>query len=234
MELLGTGTAPSGERPSGLFTQANQQATGAAGSNLTVATRRLALRDGAQISASTSGPGAAGNLTVRASESVEVAGSAPNGAFPSRLTAQTSGGGSAGTLSVETPALTVRDGGQITVRSRGAQSGAAGSLQVQAGSVRLDSGGAITATTESGDGGNIRLRAQELLLLRGNSNISTTAGTAEAGGNGGNINIESGNLVALEDSDITANAYRGKGGNIQISTTGFFLSADSNITASSR
>jgi large exoprotein involved in heme utilization and adhesion len=107
-------------------------------------------------------------------------------------------------------------------------------LQVQAGSVRLDSGGAITATTESGDGGNIRLRAQELLLLRGNSNISTTAGTAEAGGNGGNINIESGNLVALEDSDITANAYRGKGGNIQISTTGFFLSADSNITASSR
>lgn len=234
VELLGTGTSPSGERPSGLFTQANRQATGAAGSNLTVTTRRLAVRDGAHISASTSGPGPAGNLTVRASESVDVAGSAPNGAFPSRLTAQTSGGGSAGTLSVETPALTVRDGAEISARSRGAESGAAGSLQVQAGSVRLDSGGAITATTESGDGGNIRLRAQELLLLRGNSNISTTAGTAGAGGNGGNIRIESGNLVALEDSDITANAYTGNGGNIQISTTGFFLSAGSNITASSR
>jgi large exoprotein involved in heme utilization and adhesion len=68
------------------------------------------------------------------------------------------------------------------------------------------------------------------LLLRDNSVISTTAGGS---GNGGNIKIDTDILAALEDSDITANAFTGTGGNIQITTQGLFLSPDSQITASS-
>ena len=41
-------------------------------------------------------------------------------------------------------------------------------------------------------------------------------------------------MVALENSDITANAFEGRGGNIQITTQGLFLSPDSDITASSQ
>ncbi|MEO1765468.1 MAG: S-layer family protein, partial [Cyanobacteria bacterium J06629_18] len=82
----------------------------------------------------------------------------------------------------------------------------------------------------------------ELLLLRNNSQISTTAGFAQAGGNGGNININSPFIVSVpkEDSDITANAFSGNGGNIDIISQGIFgitprsqLTPQSDITASS-
>jgi large exoprotein involved in heme utilization and adhesion len=65
---------------------------------------------------------------------------------------------------------------------------------------------------------------QNLLLLRHNSKISSTAGIAGAGGNGGNITINSSSIVAVpgENSDITANAFTGNGGNIQITTQGIF------------
>ena len=45
---------------------------------------------------------------------------------------------------------------------------------------------------------------------------------AEAGsnGNGGNININSPNVIGLENSDIIANAVQGNGGNIDITTQG--------------
>jgi large exoprotein involved in heme utilization and adhesion len=59
------------------------------------------------------------------------------------------------------------------------------------------------------------------LLLRRGSEISTTAG---AGGNGGNITINTPLLVAVpeENSDISANANSGAGGFIQITAQGIF------------
>jgi hypothetical protein len=58
--------------------------------------------------------------------------------------------------------------------------------------------------------------------LRNGSKISTTAGTDQAGGDGGNINIDASFLVAVprENSDITANAFFGNGGKIDINAQG--------------
>ena len=60
------------------------------------------------------------------------------------------------------------------------------------------------------------------MLLRHGGKISTTAGGA--GGNGGNITINTPSIVAVpaENSDITANANSGKGGFIQITAQGVF------------
>lgn len=78
--------------------------------------------------------------------------------------------------------------------------------------------------------------------MRGGSKISTTAGTAGAGGDGGNIAINAKFIVAVpdENSDITANAFSGRGGRIEIATQGLFGIEDrdrptplSDITASS-
>jgi large exoprotein involved in heme utilization and adhesion len=86
------------------------------------------------------------------------------------------------------------------------------------------------------------LAVGDLLLMRNGSLISTEAGTALSGGNGGNIRINVDFVVAVpkEDSDIIANAYEGKGGNINITTQGIFglefrekLTPLSDITASS-
>jgi large exoprotein involved in heme utilization and adhesion len=71
----------------------------------------------------------------------------------------------------------------------------------------------------------------KLLLLRGNSEISTdaTGGT----GNGGNITIDTNTLAATGRSSITARAIEVRGGNIRIATKGLFLSPDSKVDASS-
>jgi large exoprotein involved in heme utilization and adhesion len=63
-----------------------------------------------------------------------------------------------------------------------------------------------------------------LLLLRRNSHITTTAGTARAGGDGGNITLNTAAIAAFpgENSDITANAFEGAGGRIEISADGIF------------
>jgi filamentous hemagglutinin family protein len=231
--------------PTGLFT--STLGPGSAG-NLTINTRQLIVRDGAVASTATLGTGRGGNLSVNASDFVEVAGISADGRLSSNLIASTFGPGDAGDITITTGTLTVQDGALIavsTVRSTKASliirlpdfglftvptvgSGNAGKLEVSARSMRLDNG-SITAATTAGEGGNITLQAQDLLLQR-SSQISTTAGGS---GNGGNLKIDTELLVALENSDITANAFKGQGGNIQIQTQGIFFSPDSDITASS-
>jgi large exoprotein involved in heme utilization and adhesion len=74
------------------------------------------------------------------------------------------------------------------------------------------------------DGGNIVLNLSSLLLLRNGSQISTEAGTEQAGGNGGNITINSPLIIAIpeEDSNIIADAFEGSGGNVNITARGIF------------
>ncbi|NEQ23541.1 MAG: S-layer family protein, partial [Microcoleus sp. SIO2G3] len=120
--------------------------------------------------------------------------------------------------------------------------GSAGNLQVTANSIFLDNQGKLSARTASGNGGNITLQVQDVLLLRNNSAISTNAGFDGTSGDGGNITIDAGFIIAVpqENSDITANAYQGRGGRIDITTQGIFglefreqLTPLSDITASS-
>ncbi|MEH2124054.1 S-layer family protein [Nostoc sp.] len=212
------------------------------GGDLTIETDRLSVRGGAIISVGTAGVGNAGRLRIHASKSVEVVGKSPNGNFNSQISAAVTpeGTGRGGSLKIETEQMSVRDGGEVTVSSTGA--GTAGDLEIQARSLSLDNQGAIAAITRAGNGGNITLKLQDLLLLRNHSQISTTAGSSEFGGDGGNLIINSPFIVAVpkENSDISANAFTGTGGRVNITTNGIFgilpqkrLTENSDITASS-
>jgi filamentous hemagglutinin family protein len=237
-----SGTSMINGMSSGLFTQT--LSSGDAGS-LTINTGKLIVEDGAQVTDGTgiNSTGKGGNLTVRARDSVEISGTAPNSQSGSGLVARTRGTGDAGSLMITTPRLIVKDGAQVTVEGLG--SGNAGNLQIQARSIRLDTTGKLTAQTTSGKGGDISIKDTDLLLLRRNSQISTNADTLQLGAEvaGGNIDIDSKLIVALpeENSDITANAFRGRGGNINITTQGIFgiqrrqvQTLESDITASSQ
>jgi large exoprotein involved in heme utilization and adhesion len=146
------------------------------------------------------------------------------------LTASTFGQGNAGTIKVNAAANVTISGKSsnfnsgLFVNSR-STTGTAGDIIVTSPRVTLDNSGTLDAESASGNGGNINLQT-DLLLLRRGAQISTTAGTAQAGGNGGNINIDapSGFIVAVksENSDITANAFSGSGGRIQINAFGIF------------
>ncbi|MBD2775686.1 filamentous hemagglutinin N-terminal domain-containing protein [Iningainema tapete] len=237
-----SGNSAIGNFPSGLFTQT--LGSGDAGS-LTIDTRQLIVRDGAQVTAGTNinSQGKGGNLTVFASDLVELSGTGLNGSPNSGLFASTRGTGDAGSLTITTGQLIVRDGARVTVA--GVESGNAGNLQIQARDLSLD-GGKLIAETKSGQGGNITLQGLDLLLLRNNSQITTSADTSQVGADvaGGNIDINSKLIVAVpgENSDITANAFRGRGGNINITTQGIFgvdrrvqeTSQTNDITASSQ
>lgn len=234
-----SGTSAPTQLPSGLFAQT--LGTGNAGS-LTINTRQLIVQDGAEVTAGTGtvSQGKGGTLSVTASDSVELSGTAPNPLNTSGLFASSRGTGDAGSLTIATGQLIVRNRAQVTVSSRG--SGNAGNLEIAAGSIRLDNLGAIIAETASTQGGDITLQAQDSLLLRNNSRISTTAGTEGAGGNGGNITIKTPFIIAVpsENSDISANAFRGNGGKVAITAQTIFGSQfreqptpESDITASS-
>lgn len=203
--------------------------------DLTISAENLVVREGADVSTSTLGAGKGGNLSVNATGAVELFGSVANGVTFGGLLA-TSGranfpnlevSGDSGDLSVSAGELIVRDGAAVDVQSFGI--GNAGTLEIDADLVLLDNQAAITASTRSGQGGNIVINAQNALWRRGSETTATASGT----GDGGNIFIEVDTLVALEDSDITANAVEGMGGNIQIAAAGIFLCSTCQAIATS-
>ncbi|BAY09011.1 beta strand repeat-containing protein [Calothrix sp. NIES-2098] len=190
--------------------------TGNAG-NIEISTQKLTLSDGVQISASTSSSGKAGNINLNVGENITITGSG-TGLFASTSENSTGKGGS---IIIDPRIMKIRDGATISTNSQG--EGIGGDIKLTAGSLTLDNG-KISAETRSSKGGNITLNVQDLLLLRNGSQISTTAGTAFAGGDGGNINFDGKFIVAIpnENSDISADAFAGNGGNIQINAQGIF------------
>ncbi|HZG41090.1 MAG TPA: filamentous hemagglutinin N-terminal domain-containing protein, partial [Nodosilinea sp.] len=204
------------DRTSRIAVESRDDATGDGGS-LTITAPRLAITNGAQLAATTEGPGRAGNIVLNIVDDLTVAGDG------SGILANTAPGstGDGGSILIDPARIAVLDGAQISVASQG--SGQAGNLVVEGGTLILDRG-LISAETLSSAGGNITLNISDVIVLLNNSRISTTAGTALAGGNGGNIDITTTYLVAQPNgnNDITANAFSGAGGSVLITAQGIF------------
>ncbi|MDZ8093520.1 MAG: filamentous hemagglutinin N-terminal domain-containing protein [Nostoc sp. DedQUE05] len=220
---------------------------GDAGNVLINATGDIFFTNGSNINAATIGQGNAGNVTVNAGGKFSLQGTTPNGFnFDTgifsivAIDAGFTGKGEGGNINVTARDLSL-NGAALSASSLG--DGIAGNININSSAVRLDNKAAISAVTNSSDGGNISLTATDLLLLRRNSNITTTAGLAKSSGDGGNINIDSKFIVASpeENSDISADAYTGSGGRVQINSQGIFgiesrpkPTEKSDITASSQ
>ena len=180
---------------------------------------RLTVAGGGKILARTFSSGEAGDITLNVNENITITGS-ETGIFASTLENSTGNGGS---IIIDPKIMTIRDGARIAVDSQG--EGIGGDIELAAGFLTLDKG-IISAETRSNTGGNINLNLQDVLLLRNESQISTTAGFQQFGGDGGNIsiNVPNGFIIALpnENSDITANAFSGSGGEITIDANNIF------------
>ena len=180
---------------------------GKAGStNLTLNT--LELDRGGQIRSSTTNLGAGGNIGVVARDRITI-----NNESQIAASATDSAQGDAGTITLKTDQLALNNRSAALVNSAGLGDG--GNLEIDAQAVVLDNQSRLTASTASGQGGNLRVTADETVLLRRNSEITTNAGSA---GNGGNITLNTPFLVAIstENSNISANASRGDGGQVNI------------------
>ncbi|MFB2920443.1 MULTISPECIES: filamentous hemagglutinin N-terminal domain-containing protein [Aerosakkonema] len=212
-----------------IFTQISNftDGTGATG-NLTVKTGRLILRDGANIYNISAGEGNAGDLTVLASESVELIGVRPNEPlFPTALSAQAFSTGNGGNLTVETGRLIIRDGALLGTNTYSA--GRAGNLTVRASeSVELigtnpdpRGAGGIGAGVDigaTGDSGNLTIETRRLTIQGGGQIATSTLGE----GNGGDLIINASESVELSGARPDADPIRG--------SSGLFASAEEGAT----
>ena len=216
------------------------------GGNANINVERLVVREGSEIRAGSllgvdpldNQRGAGGTININASDFVKVDGTGNiNGtSVRSSILTLAESNGNAGNLFLTTGNLNISNGGEINASAIG--TGSAGNIEVNASAIDLTDG-SIIASINRGEGGNITLEIADNLTLRDNSSISTQA---LENADGGNINIDSGFVIAVpgSNSDIIANALSGNGGRIEISTQGLFgiesqeeLTQGNDISASS-
>ncbi|NJN13257.1 MAG: filamentous hemagglutinin N-terminal domain-containing protein [Richelia sp. RM2_1_2] len=237
LQIIGTGGNNPGNNNqpyvSGLFTSAEKESSAKKAGDLIINTQQMLVQDGAQIAAGTFSAGDGGKLTVNA-EDVKLIGTG-SALFARALE---NGSGNAGNLTVNTNTLQVKDEAQISVESVG--TGNAGILTLNARFINLDNNALLNASTQSADVNNeqatINIINTRNLILRRDSQILTNAKGENV--QGGNINIDSHTIVALENSDISANSQNSRGGRVTIETEGIFgtqvrdvLTPQSDITA---
>jgi large exoprotein involved in heme utilization and adhesion len=198
----------------GLEISASTTGEGGAG-NINLTAKTIDLSNGAQIRTNTAGSNNAGDINLQIAENLKLTGE-NTGIFADTAIDSLGNGGN---IAIDLSLLQIEDGATVSVNSQG--KGIGGNISISSGDLNLNRG-TIFGQSASNQGGNITLKIDNLLTLNNHSQISTTAGTEKAGGDGGNITINSNFIIAnpLQNSDITANAFTGRGGNINITTQG--------------
>ena len=208
------GTSADGQISSGLYT--GSEGSGDAG-NLRIDTKRLLVRDGAQVVSGTFGQGKGGNLQITASDAVEVVGTSADGQISSGLYTQSSGTGNSGNLQINTGHLLVRDRALISSTSLG--DGTAGNINITARDTLQADNGKIETNASRSPGGAITIKAGDIRLF-GNSDIRSDV--ASGANSGGTITLTANSILAFDDSDILAFARDGRGGDTTLNTPAYF------------
>ncbi|BFU96557.1 MAG: protein of unknown function [Nitrospira sp.] len=203
------GTTADGN-PSGVF--ATSSAGGSGGNITLLAGNSVTISEGAQVSASTSGPGNAGSITIEGlaspAQSVLITG-AGSGIFT-----DTQAAGAGGNIFVNADSVTLSDGGTLSATTSGSNHG--GDIQVNAATINLSGLSTINALSSAGDNtagnaGNIALRAtQQITAVNSFLNTDTVGGS----GLGGNILLRAPTITVDGAVLSTSTSGAGNAGNI--------------------
>ena len=179
-ELVGSGSSTTGIISSILSTVTRG---GADAGSLRLDTGQLSIREGAGISASTFGSGAAGDVEVVA-DTIDVLGVREDQLFPSAIRSISGGTiediftpGEAGNITIASRRLSIEDG-VITTLALG--EALAGSIEVNVQNRLEVKNGQISTTSRLAEGGDIRINTAEgfgsgVVVLRGDSDITTSS-----------------------------------------------------------
>ncbi|WP_414518648.1 filamentous hemagglutinin N-terminal domain-containing protein [Nostoc sp. PCC 9305] len=189
-----------------IFTTVNPEAVGKAG-NINITTGSLSFSNDAQLQSSTGSKGNAGNITIDARNTINL----DNSTIASRVIG--TGEGQGGNINITTDSLSLTQGGQIDASTFG-----------------------------KGDAGNIDINAQDKIIIDGYkrqqippndfgvlpgeygipsgifSSVGQRSTLEQSVGNGGNIEITTGSLVATNGGQLLTDVSngRGNGGNVII------------------
>ena len=181
--------------------EADVDVSGTGGGEIQINARNLLLSEQARVCSTTQASLEGGNITVNATESVELIGS---GDFTQTLRLLTTPGGNA---------LNTRITGLYNV-AVGAGNG--GDLTINTGRlIARNNTGVIAGTQGQGNSGNLTINASQTVELT--SSILTTGVGAGAIGNGGNLTINTNRLLLQDNSQATATTLStGKGGDLTV------------------
>jgi filamentous hemagglutinin family protein len=190
----------------------------------------LTITNGARIAAG--GPtsdGPAGNVTVTAGSVLISA----DGQIFSRSFAQSSG-----QVTITADLLTLDDG-SIDTSTSSERGGRGGDIVVHGGTVSLTNGASISSQSGSdaapfstGRAGDIIMNVTSLTMANGSEISSSSLGTVVNAGDAGNLTIQSGSTVLLNDSSITTEAREASGGKIEVNAPEMVRLTNSRISTS--
>ncbi|PPT07327.1 Putative hemagglutinin-related protein [Geitlerinema sp. FC II] len=170
--------------------QAAVDVSGAGVGSMQLVGRQIALSDGSIALLQNQGTQTFGSLQVRASESIALMGTTPDGLLRSGFLQETLDAGNTGNIDISTRRLTVREGGQIFNRTFGG--GNTGNIDVRASeSIAPIGTSPLNSLARSfignvsfvrGATGDVTISTQRLSILDGGSLSISTFGTG-AGGN---------------------------------------------------
>lgn len=225
------------------------------GGDIYIETRRLVVRDGAEISTDSGAiaieglidsGGPAGNLTINASESVEVIGRTGNDVFASELISETVTDEDAGIVRISTDRLTIRDGAQISTSTL--NDGNGGSLIIRARLVevlgtssvnsfpsglfaasgdltRRNQSGNLQGIRADGNAGALNITANRLVVQDGAEVAVSSVGM----GDGGSLEVVANSIRLSRQGSITAATESGEGGNIRLNVRDTLLMRDASL-----
>jgi filamentous hemagglutinin family protein len=221
--------------------------SGAAG-DIQVTTSQLEIFGGGRLLSNTSSTGTGGNVTINASDSVELRGFGVQRFQRSSISASTIGYGRAGNLTINTSRLILADGSRIDTST--VADGFGGNININAMKLVDVSGTApdsdlsssITASAfradpqlqeifglpslPSANSGNIDINTPLLRVSERGAIAVENQGT----GNAGNVSINAPKIYLTSGGTITAATASGNGGEIAINSSDFRLD-DASITA---
>ncbi|MEO1295044.1 MAG: hypothetical protein AAFW75_04440, partial [Cyanobacteria bacterium J06636_16] len=212
-----------------IFSDTFSDSTGDAGDLTIDVFENLTVANGSLISGTTFGAGNAGNLTIRALESVELRGRNQTGA-PSLILAEVlpDATGNAGEVAIETSQLSLEDGARISTSLLG--TGQAGALRIEAtDEVFIADESALEAvTTGGGPVGSLSLTTSQLTVQDEGQLLVSSEGDFPAG----TLRVDAERIRLRDNASLRAETEAGGEGNIALNADGILLRDDSSITTS--
>lgn len=205
---------------------------------------RVIVTGGAQINSSAIGEAPAGDIGVRATESITVSGSGVlfpgEGVVETVIGSAALGAGNGGEVTLEAPRVAI-DGGLVAVSTEG--DGDAGSVRVIADRVSITGGGAIDSSTlaGAGRGGDVTVTASESIEVSGvgfqaegdvPSSIRSIGVSPTSGGTGG-ITLEAPDVSLSDRAAIMTSTFGiGDSSDVEVRAEHLTLAGNSFIDSS--
>lgn len=225
------------------FLDAQTLSVGNAG-DLTIATRRLIVRNGGQVSAASNGQGNGGSILIDASNAVNLFGVGFDSGLSSGLFTKTFNGGQGGNITVKTLDFRVADGALVDALTQAQGNG--GQVTINARTFEAINGGqVVTNTRSSGNSGKISLNVTDSTTLSGSdrnfnervtqfgSDFIDNEGSASglfantalgSTGNGGSVTLTTGQLNVRDGATATVSSQGiGNAGNLEVTANSIRL-----------